>query len=115
MLRDGGRMVNAVVTESKYELLFSFAPRRLQEKYKHAGERGGVKLQDGKPVTTETNAILTDMLTIMRDAIDDLDDLPHDPGCGWEQNEPACDFGCEPGKLCEPTKTWRAEAARKNY
>ena len=79
-----------------------------------AGERGGVKLQDGKPVTRETNAILTDMLTIMRDAIDDLDDLPHDPGCGWEQNEPACDFGCEPGKLCEPTKTWRAEAARKN-
>ena len=66
-------------------------------------------------MTRETNAILTDMLTIMRDAIDDLDDLPHEPGCGWEQNEPACDFGCEPGKLCEPTKTWRAEAARKNY
>ena len=72
-----------------------------------APERG-LKLQDGKEVTEGTNAILTDMLTIMRDAIDDLDDLPDAPGCGWVDGEPACDFGCETGVLCVPTKTWKA-------
>ena len=59
-------------------------------------------------MTKGTNAMLTDMLTIMRDAIDDLDDLPDAPGCGWVDGEPACDFGCETGVLCVPTKTWKA-------
>lgn len=72
-----------------------------------APERG-LKLQDGKEVTKGTNAMLTDMLTIMRDAIDDLDNLPDAPGCGWVDGEPACDFGCETGVLCVPTKTWKA-------
>lgn len=70
----------------------------------------GLKLQDGKPVTAELNEVMTEMLALVRDAIDALDVLPHEPGCGWEQNEPKCDFGCETGVLCVPTKNapWRA-------
>ena len=70
----------------------------------------GLKLQDGKPVTAELNEVMTEMLTLVRDAIDALDVLPHEPGCGWEQNEPKCDFGCETWVLCVPTKNapWRA-------
>jgi hypothetical protein len=53
---------------------------------------------------------MTEMLALVRDAIDEMDVLPHEPGCGWEQNEPKCDFGCETGVLCVPTKNapWRA-------
>jgi uncharacterized protein YbbK (DUF523 family) len=74
-----------------------------------AAERG-LKLQDGKPVTAELNEVMTEMLALVRAAIDTLDVLPHEPGCGWEQNEPKCDFGCEAGVLCVPTKNvpWRA-------
>ena len=74
-----------------------------------AAERG-LKLQDGKPVTAALNEVMTEMLTLVRNAIDALDVLPHEPGCGWEQNEPKCDFGCEAGVLCVPTKNvpWRA-------
>ena len=74
-----------------------------------AAERG-LKLQDGKPVTAELNEVMTEMLALVRAAIDTLDVLPHEPGCGWEQNEPKCDFGCETGVLCVPTKNvpWRA-------
>ena len=74
-----------------------------------AAERG-LRLQDGKPVTPELNQVLTEMLMIMRGAIDSLDQLPHAPGCGWDQNEPKCDFGCETGVLCVPTKNmpWKA-------
>jgi hypothetical protein len=70
----------------------------------------GLKLQDGKPVTPALNAVLTEMLVIMRDAIDALPKLPNTPGCGWDQGEPACDFGCVTGVLCAPTKNvpWRA-------
>ena len=43
------------------------------------------------------NAILTDMIGLMRGAIDRLDALPDEPGCGWKKDEPACDFGCVAG------------------
>ena len=73
----------------------------------------GMRLQDGKPVTRALNEVMTEMLTIMRDAIDTLPILPHNPGCGWDQGEPACDFGCETGVLCVPTKNtpWKADVA----
>ena len=55
-------------------------------------------------MTAELNEVMTEMLALVRAAIDTLDVLPHEPGCGWEQNEPKCDFGCETGVLCVPTK-----------
>lgn len=73
----------------------------------NAGEQG-YRLQDGKAVNKALNNILTDMLSTMHAAIDDLDELPNNPGCGWLDNEPACDFGCEAGVLCKPTKVWKA-------
>jgi hypothetical protein len=55
------------------------------------------------------NAILTDMIGLMRGAIDRLDALPDEPGCGWKKDEPACDFGCVAGELCVSNKPWVAE------
>ena len=55
----------------------------------------------------DKQAIADVVMTYAR-AIDRLDELPHQPGCGWDQGEPECDFGCEPGKLCEPAKVWKA-------
>ena len=72
------------------------------------GSEGVYNLQDGKKVSKGTDELLRDMLTLIRGAIDRLDELPHQPGCGWDQGEPECDFGCEPGKLCEPAKVWKA-------
>lgn len=63
----------------------------------------GYHLQDGKPVTKELLAVKTQMLVRMREAIALLPDLPDSPGCGWLDNEPACDFGCTQGVLCVPT------------
>lgn len=39
------------------------------------------------------------MIGRMREAIEELPDLPN--GCGWD-NEPACSFGCKMGELCIP-------------
>ena len=72
------------------------------------GPTGVYKLQDGKKVSKGTDALLRDMLTLIRGAIDRLDELPHSPGCGWDQGEPECDFGCETNTLCVPTKQWKA-------
>ena len=72
------------------------------------GPTGVYKLQDGKKVSKGTDALLRDMLTLIRGAIDRLDELPHSPGCGWDQGEPECDFGCETNTLCVPSKQWKA-------
>ena len=62
----------------------------------------GYKLQDGKPVTPALLAIETDMVATMRRACAALPDLPDAPGCGWQDGEPACAFGCTAGVLCTP-------------
>ncbi len=62
----------------------------------------GYRLQDGKPVTKELLDVETSMIARMQEAIRDLPDLPDNPGCGWLDSEPACDFGCRAGVLCVP-------------
>ena len=62
----------------------------------------GYKLQDGKPVTAALLAIETDMVATMRRACAGLPDLPDAPGCGWQDGEPECSFGCAAGVLCTP-------------
>jgi hypothetical protein len=62
----------------------------------------GYRLQDGKPIGKELLFVKTQMLTRMREAIALLPNLPDSPGCGWLENEPACDFGCRTGELCVP-------------
>ena len=69
-------------------------------------------LRPGKVVDAALNDVLTDMLGRIVAAIDLLDDLPNAPGCGWLEDEPACDFGCQAGVLCTPSKVWKANATR---
>jgi len=66
----------------------------------------GLHLQDGKPVTDRLLAVEASMVGQMNKAIDSLRELPSSPGCGWLDNEPQCDFGCEAGELCVPEGAW---------